>query len=78
MAGVLLFWNTNMAAVTSCENALSKERNFHLRITLTQQNPKILVYIPIQKIIRTMTNQSLKSYLQIASNNLLKIISLKF
>ena len=22
MAAVLLFWNTNMAAVTSCENAL--------------------------------------------------------
>ena len=24
----------------------SRERNFHLRITLTQQNPKILVHIP--------------------------------
>ena len=34
----------------------SRESNFHLRITLTQQNPKILVHIPIQKILKTMTN----------------------
>ena len=26
MAAVLLFWDTNMAAVTSCENALSEEK----------------------------------------------------
>ena len=28
MADVSLFWDTNMAAVTSCENTLLNERNF--------------------------------------------------
>ena len=47
----------------------SRERNFHLRITMTQQNARILVHIPIKntkfKIPKTITNYSLKSYLQI-------------
>jgi len=32
-----------------CANINPGKRNFHLRITWTQQNPKILVHIPINK-----------------------------
>ena len=43
----------------------SRERNFHLRITLTQQNPKILVHFQNGLIYR--------SFLKISKNNNLKI-----
>ena len=32
MAAVSLFWNTNMASVTSCENALLVILTLHLRL----------------------------------------------
>ena len=39
----------------------SRKRNFHLRIALTQQNPKVLVhnYSNSKKILKTTTNLSL-------------------
>ena len=34
----------------------SREKKFHLSITLTQQNPNILLHTPIQKILKIITN----------------------
>ena len=50
----------------------SRERNLHLRITLTQQNAKILVHIPKSPKIN---KKSLiyRSFLKMRKNNNLKI-----
>ena len=34
MAAIPLFWNTNMAALTSCENALLVDASFDRELTL--------------------------------------------
>ena len=44
MAAVALFWNINMAAVTSCENALLQSRNYYLLLYLVSS--KLYDYIP--------------------------------
>ena len=53
MAAVLLFWNTNMAAVTSCENALVDEISWCVQMKATEQYFPVVLFIMLYKVVLT-------------------------